>query len=66
MKDNKPYLFIFGALLLLTVLIVVLKKPFLANDTEFAIKDPDEVTKIVLDDKNRTLTLEKKKILNGE
>ncbi|MQY79593.1 MAG: hypothetical protein GH151_10450 [Bacteroidetes bacterium] len=60
MKDNKPYLFIFGALLLLIVLIVVLKKPFLTNDTEFAIKDLDEVTKIVLDDKNRTLTLEKK------
>ena len=57
-KDNKPYLIIVSILLLITVLIVVLKNPFFTNDTEFAIKDPDEITKIVLDDKNRTLTLE--------
>jgi len=59
-KGYKPYLIIVSVLLLITVLIVVLKKPFLTNDTEFAIKDPDEVTKIVLDDENRTLTMEKK------
>ena len=41
-------------------MIVVLKKPFLTNDTEFAIKDTDKVTKIILDDKDRTLTQEKK------
>ena len=60
MKDNKPYLIILGVLLVIIVLIVVLKKPFLTNDTEFAIKDTDKVTKIILDDKDRTLTQEKK------
>jgi hypothetical protein len=58
-KDNKPYLIVVGALLLLTVLIIVLKKSFWVKDTEFAIKDPGKVTKIVMEDKYRTLVLKK-------
>ena len=60
MKSYEPYLIIVSILLLIIVLIVVLKNPFLTNDTEFAIKDTDKVTKIILEDKDRTLTLEKK------
>ena len=59
MKDNKTYLIIIGVLLVITFSVILLNPPFWVKDTEFAIKDPDEVTKIVLDDKNRTLTLEK-------
>jgi len=64
-KDNKPYLIVVGALLLIAILVVVLKNPFLTNDTEFAIKDTDEVTKIVLDDKNCILTMENKETQSG-
>lgn len=60
MKDNKTYLIIIGVLLVITFSVILLPPPFWVKDTEFAIKDTDEVTKIVLDDKNRTLTLEKK------
>jgi len=42
-----------------------LTPPFWVKDTEFAIKDTDEVTKIVLDDKNRILTLENKETQSG-